>query len=411
MSRRVLAGVAALALLPGASAAYELDRGALRLELIPSLRLLGTFTRELDAEAFLLDGRTTRSDSGLALVRLRLDAQAVWRDRLYAQVVYDNELRSGSALDSLRFALGDAIGNRTWFDWDDTVSSHDDGDWRHLIYRAWVRSEWDRLEVTLGRQRIPLGRGRLWNPIDLFNAIPPLAIQGDQRIGVDAARLRVRLARELWAEGIWAPQDDPDDHRAAARIEIARTAVDAALTVGRFRRDWVIGADAAGNLGNAAYRLEVTYTNPREGDRFWQAVASLDYTFQLGAGLYALVEHLYNENRVPATIPAPFPAGSFEVRLGRLASAQVPLLDRITTIVRNQTGFQLGYEATPLLRADVLWIYDWHGPSAAVVPVVSWSARDDLVLSAGVQLFYGPGGRSEYGDAANLMFAQIDLFF
>jgi hypothetical protein len=421
------------------AAGAELDRGDLRLELGGSLRTLATLTRDVrldelerrlqEVDPLRLPPR--RSDSGLLLLRARIDAQAVWRDRLYAQVVYDNEARFGSGLDTFNFAAADAIGIRTWADMDGTLSSHEDGDWRHSVYRAWVRWEQERVELTLGRQRIPLGRGRLWNPIDLFNPIPPLAIEGQQRIGQDAARLRFRLREGVWTEAIWSPQDDPDEHRGALRLELSRTELDLALLVGSFRRNWVFGADGEGNLGGAAYRFEATYTDDREGGRTWQVVGSLDYTFAVGSGLYGMVEHFYNENLVDqggfgallatcfAGVPPPPPPLSspaarqcIDATISALAGGQGPVLDRLVTIVRNQTGVQLGYDLTPLVRANLLSIYDWHGPSVAIFPVISWSASSDVEVALGVQLYLGPDdGRSEYGDRANLLFAQVDFFF
>jgi hypothetical protein len=411
-ARAALAAGVAAALAAHAASAWDLDRGDLRLELGGSLRSLGLLTREVREDTIVLDRQLTRSDSGLLLERLRLNAKAVWRDRVYAQVTYDNEARFGSSLDSLAFAVGDEIGFRTWFDADHTISSHDDGDWRHVLYRAFVRVEGEKGEVALGRQRIPLGRARLWNPIDLFNPIPPLAVEGDQRIGEDAVRGRLRLAPGLFAAGIWAPQDDPDLHRAAARLELSRTVADAALLVGRFGREWVVGADGAADAFGAAGRFEATFSDLEPAGRIWQVVGSLDYTFPVGSGLYALVEHFYNENLID---PDDFDRALLLIPpdqlVDTLADSQLRFLDRLTTIARNQTGVQAGYDLHPLLRADLLVIYDWNGGSAAFFPILTWSARADLVLSASVQLFVGSDRDTEYGDRPNLVFGSIDFYF
>jgi hypothetical protein len=409
--RRVACALAALVLLaPPFASGVEFDRGDLRFELTGHLRTLFTFGKDLDPERLFLEGSTRKRDSGLLLTRARIEGEAVWRDRVYAEIAYDNEVFTGSGLDGLQFQVAKAVGTRTWFSWDRTVSDHDDGYWRHLLYRAWVRVEGDRYEVTLGRQRIPLGRGRLWNPIDLFNPIFPLAVEADQRIGVDALRARFRAARGLWVEGIWSPQDDPDEHKRAVRVELSRTRIDAALTVGTFARDWVFGADFATNLRGAAVRGEGTFTNPRTGDRFWQVVVGADYTFSVGSGLYALIEHLYNENRIGAEFT--FPIGvTVETGTALIAAAQISALDRITTISLHQTGIQVGYDLTPLLRFDFVSLYDWSGPSVVFAPALTWSATPNLDLSLAGQLFYGPEGRSDYGGEPPLLILRGDLYF
>ena len=399
-------------LLAGALAApagaVELDRGDLRLELTNHDRLLFTSSRELYLDDFL-DGSQTRKPSWLLTGRMRLDLEAAWRDQLFGQLVYDLEGRTGPGLDTLRFALSDAIGTRTAIDLDRTFSERADFDGRHLIYRGWLRWEEERWDLTVGRQRIPLGRTRLWNPTDLFNPIFPLAIQGDQRIGQDGARARVKLADRVWGEAMITRQSDPWITKSAVRIETLQPQLDGALMVGLFGEDYVFGADFARNLGEAALRGEATWTAADDRDDFLQAVLSLDYTFSIGNGLYGLVEHLYNENLVPDLIPPSLLAGAGAV-IQAIAVQQSILLDRITTLDRNQTAIALGYELTPLVRADLLTIYDWSGTSTAIFPVLGVSLSDDLQLSLGAQFFVGASG-SEYGDLTTLVFVQLDAYF
>ena len=428
---RQVACLAFLLLLAQPAFPAEFERGDWRIELNGSVRLLGTFTRELDAERFLVDtldmppprSLPTRSDSGLLLNRTRVTLETAWRDRFSAQLSYDHELRTGSGLDSLSFAVGDAIGLLTRFDLDRTYTRRDDLDGRHLIYRAWGRYEGDRLTLTAGRQRIALGRARLWNPTDLFNPIFPLQIEGTQRVGQDAVVARFKAAEGFWTEVIWAPQEDADESRVAGRLEWIRTDFEASLMVGRFERDYLFGGDFARNLGDAAIRAEASFTKLAVGGRIWQAVASIDYTFPVGNGLYTLVEHLYNENRgfdfarqVLNGLPA-LPAGNLEQRL-KLVEGLIDTpgfqvaLDRFPTLrALHLTGFQVTYEFHSLLNGSALVIADWDGPSTAIFPALTYVATDDLELTLGTQLFIGPSERSEYGDAANVVFLQLDWFF
>ncbi len=394
----------------------EFDRGDLRLELDGSVTSIYTFTRSVTTEDFVeaLPSEARRSDTWGLLTRARITAEGAWRDRVSGQVVYDNEMRNGTLLDSLGLAVGEQIGTQTWLNWDRGYSDHADGHWRHAIYRAWVRVEGDGVELTLGRQRIALGRGRLWNPEDLFNPIFPLAIEPGQRIGQDVAVARVRLLQGLWASAIWSPQDDPDDHRFAGRLDFQAPAVDAGVMAGRFRKDWVVGADFASNLGDAAIRGEATYTDLDRGGHVWQAVASIDYSFDVGNGVYALVEYLFNENTfdsldVAGSVPPSFTSKRVVRALGR---SQIPLLDRITTVNEHQTGVQLSYEFHPLLTGSALVLYDWNGASAAFAPALSFSPWADLVVSIGGQVFVGSaGGKNDFGDTPGLFILSVEAYF
>ncbi len=387
-----------------AGARLEFDGADWQAEVSAHTRLLWQWTREIEADEFVASGSTKKNDSKLLLIRAEISAEAVWRDRLYAEFVYDVEYRTGSGLDSLRFAVGDAIGPGTWLKWDRTFHEGANSDLRHLVYRAWVRYEGERFDVTVGRQRIALGRGRIWNPVDLFNPIFPLQVEGDRRIGQDSIVARLFLTDNLRLELIDSPQDDPDDHRMAARFAVQRREIDAAVMVARIREDYVFGGEFATSLGGTGVRGEGTWTNPDLGDEFWQLVASVDHNFAIGRGLYVLVEHLFNENRIDPDLPIP-------TGIQLLALAQAPQLDRLTTVVRHQTGLLLGYDLTPLLRGDLLTLYDWNGASAAFLPTLSYEWQPDLVITIGAQLFVGSDESTEYGEVSNLLLVQLDAYF
>ena len=415
--RIVLGLVLVGALAPGAARTAEFEHGDLRGALSASLKSIYTFSRATRADDFVEDFNnlqtTRRKDTWSLLNRARVTGEAVWQDRVYAQVVYDNEVRTGTQLDSLGFAIAREIGSQTWLNWDREISDHADGNWRHLLYRAWARWEEDGFDLTVGRQRIALGRGRLWNPEDLFNPIFPLAIEGDQRVGQDAAVLRLRLRPGLWARAIVSPQDESREYRFAGRIDYQHALLDAGFMVGSFRRDFVVGADFATNLADAAFRSEVTYTSLDRGSHVWQAVASLDYNFDIGDGVYGLVEYLYNEHTVDSLDLAPPPPPLDASRLVRaLALGRQPVLDRITTINEHQTGVSLSYEINPLLSASVLVLYDWKGASAAFAPSLSWSPLSDVVVSVAAQLFVGRDeADTEYGDTPGLLIVSFEAYF
>ena len=83
--------------LSAGASAVEVDLGDLHLDTSAELRSLFTFTRAVNAEHLFLEGSTHRHDSGLSLTRLRLEGTASYKARLYGQLVYQNEIRTGSA--------------------------------------------------------------------------------------------------------------------------------------------------------------------------------------------------------------------------------------------------------------------------------------------------------------------------
>jgi hypothetical protein len=293
-----------------------------------------------------------------------------------------------------------------------------------------VRYEGPHLHVTVGRQRLAWGTGRLWNPIDRLSAIGPLAIEGDEFAGIDAVEARWMFNGFNYVQVVAAPADHAREARYALRAHGVLRGNDVSYVVGWFEQAFAAGADFAGTVGGAAWRVEAIWTDPtrkvwflddpepRELSDFWQAVFSVDYTIDVGAGLYLLAEHLYDGNAlgfgrgragallpffgaaaVPGASPVPAPHGS-----ERWAGS------RVISLAKHTTGLQIGTDLTTALRADLLVLYDWNGSSAAFAPILSYNGWNTIELRIGAQLFAGPR-RSQFGPQEPVGFAIVEWFF
>lgn len=365
----------------------------------------------------------------LSRFRIRLDAQAT--NRLSAVVSYDNEVQLG-ILETFDRSVAEEFMNDTLLDLDHTITRSAHSEWRHRLYRAYANYEGDDYEITLGRQRIPWGVGRLWNPIDRFNPIGPLALEPDQTQGVDGVRAVWWLTGFTYLEADYTPNDSTDDAAYALRLHGVVNVVDYSLIAGVFDEALTTGFDLAANLGGAAVRAEVVYTNPTrdvwpvgapaedELAAFWQVLGSIDYSFPIGRGVYVLLEHLYNGNALGfgkgkagpflnffESTPAPPPFAGETVRP---ASTNLFGGSGVVTFARHQTGFQVGTDLTSILRGDFLAIYDWNGESVVLAPTVGYSPTGSIELTLGFQGFLGPD-RSQYGSAQNLVYLLAEFFF
>ena len=363
-----------------------------------------------------------------SLTRLRTRVDLRFTENLFAVAEYDHELRAG-VLDTLGSSLGDSIRGDSLLRAEGDIVDSAHVDWRHALYRGYLAFESERLDLAVGRQRIPWGVGRLWQPIDRFNAIPPLALEPDLSRGVDSVDARWRFSGFTYLEAVFAPLRDFDDSSYALRLHGIAFDIDYSAMVGVFEEALTAGFDLAGNVAGAAARVEVVYTDPDRHVRpvgsprsfelptFWQVVGSVDYLFDLGSGVYVLVEHLYNGNalgfgRGEAGTLLPF----FEEVGPAAAATVVPTSadrfggSRVVTFAENQTGLQLGYDLTPEIRAELVSIWDWDGDSVSFFPSFRYNATDWLELTIGAQFFTGPR-LSQYGDAEQLGFVLAEFFF
>jgi hypothetical protein len=372
--------------------------------------------------AFAAVGETRVAQS---LTRLRLRADARANPHWSAHLVVDNELLLGD-LDTFESQLSREISPRTLVDAEVTTED-DHARYTLALYRGNVAFESRHFEAVVGRQRIPWGVGRLWNPIDRFNAIPPLAIQPDQSPGIDAIDARVLFTGFTHLEAVFAPGRSAEEHAYAARLQGVLANVDFGLVGGVFDQAPMVGLDLAANVGDAAARTEVVYTRPEDRywpigapaprpiEDFWQVVVSLDGVLDWGSGLYVLVEHLYNGNALgfgsglagpllPFFQQTAFPPFVDTVSPTRFGGS------RVVTRSSQLTGAQVGYDVRAEWRLDLLVIYDWDGESAVFFPALSWMPRDWVDVTLGVQTTVGPH-LSEYGNVPTTGFLLADVHF
>jgi hypothetical protein len=389
--------------------------------------LVATFP---DCPAFFEVGETGIFTS---LTRLRLDFDLRVAKWLSAVVVYDNQWLGGD-LDTFEAQLGEDFATGSLLHSNLTVTSSSSFEWTMDLYRAYLLLETKYLEVTLGRQRVPWGVGRLWNPIDRFNAIPPLLIEADQVNGVDAVKARVLFSGFTFFEAVYAAASRGRDRAAAGRLHGVLWDTDYSLIAGVFDEAPTAGFDLATNLGDAAGRIEAVWAYPTRDVRpfgstesaprpnFWQVVVSIDYDLDVGNGLYLLAEYFYNGNALG------FGTGKADGLLGFFQETDQPLSSgqsvrvvapgsvdlfggsRLVTNAAHLTGFEAGYDLTPELRGDLLVIVDWQGLSATFFPTLTWSPLGWLEIRAGVQASTGPH-LSQYGNAKPLGFLQLEAFF
>jgi hypothetical protein len=355
-----------------------------------------------------------------SLTRFRLQLDGGFGEGLTGQLIYDFEWRNG-ILDTLFSAPG-AVED-TFLGLEDRVGEATDRHAQvHRVYRGWLRWERGPFQLTVGRQRIPWGVGRLWNPIDRFNAIGPLALEGDQSLGIDAIDARWSFSGFDSLQLVYAPGTRSEDAKYAARYQAVIRDVDVGLVVGRFEEAFTTGFDLAGNVGDSAWRVEAVWTDSSrdvlefgqgasELDPFWQVVASVDHNFDIGTGIYALVEHLWDQNalglppsgRTAGLLPF-FRAPGLPVSPDRFGGS------RVVSLVSHQTGFMAGYDLTTAVRGQLLVIWDWRGESAAIVPSVAFTGWNAVELTVGAQLFAG-GDRSQYGPQEPLGYLLLEWFF
>ena len=333
-----------------------------------------------------------RQPFALDLNRLRLRVEAGPVAGIGLDIQYDNELLLGNYLGTTQFALtNDRV--TTSLDLDRAYATRDNLVARHSLYRAAVSWSIGNTDVKIGRQRIPLGTGYFWSPMDLLNPIDPTRLERDYRVGADGVLIEQKLGALGRAEGIYLPATARLAAVGAGYLHGNLRGTDYSLLAGRFRGNDAIGADFSTSRRGFGVRGEATVTRMADDERYARAMLGVDYGFSNSATL--TVETYYNGQGT--SDPARYDVAGV-------------LAGRVLNVARLYGGVGATYQVTPLVKAAVYGIVNADDRSGVIWPRVEWSARSDIDLVVGLQRFSG-GSRTEYGRLSNLVHAEARWFF
>lgn len=332
-----------------------------------------------------------RFDLDLNRLRLRFEAKLPARTTLDLQ--YDNEMLLGSYMGTTQYSLSEQRAPTTSWDLEREYASGKDFVARHRVYRATVMWSGPSTDVKVGRQRIPLGTGYFWSPMDLLNPLDPTRLERDYRAGADAILVQQRLGALARIDAMYVPATSRLESVTASYLHGNVRGVDYSVLAGRFRGDNTIGSDFAFSVGGLGMRAEVTGSRSTDKGQFGRALLGADYGFESSLTLTA--EAYYNGQG--AADPAQYDVPAL-------------LAGRVINLARFYTAGAASYELTPLYKVAGYAVLNLDDGSVVLWPRLEWSATSDFNLAVGLQWFGGTA-RSEYGRFSNVLHAEARLFF
>ncbi len=335
-----------------------------------------------------------------SLNRLRLSLDGRRGPAVFFHVDFDNEAHFGNLLGLPDFELVRARQQAAYFDLLHVNVDRQHAYWDTSLYRAYATFRCKGAALTVGRQRIGWGTARFWSPADSFNPLSPLQIEAQERQGVDAAQLELTLPRNLAWTLVYAPQDGLSRSTMATRLSTNIHNYDVAGFVGRFERDWVAGADFAGQWGGAGLRGEATYTWRHESraQNALRIVFGSDYAFS--NTLYLVGEYFYNQGQPPGFTLG----GQFD------PSVLLRFTKEIFTLRRHFLSGGTRYEITPLFQVEGYTVVELQGPSVFLMPLARWNLTPNTDLTVGGQLF-ASSKAGEFHGLSNLFFVELLVHF
>ena len=254
-------------------------------------------------------------------------------------------------------------------------------------------------DLTIGRQVLSWGTGRLWNPTDVLSPFPPTAVDREVRRGFDAVRLAVALGDLTQLDLLYLPQRAAGNMGGVARLQTNLRGWDGSLSFGKYVRDLLIGADLAGDLGpigvhaEGAYTIALSASEPPAPpilspttllpsaplpDRFFRGVVGAEA--RPHEKVLLLAEYAFNGYGTSD------PAGYAAV----LTSPRV-LRGEIFGAGRHQAALAASYLASDLFTAQLSVLANLTDPSALLIPTIEYSFTQTVLVRAGAYLPLGRG--------------------
>jgi len=276
--------------------------------------------------------------------------------------------------------------------------------------------------VTLGRQPVTLGRGRLFHPSDLVSQFSLTEVDTEYKPGVDGARVDFSPDSSTTLTAVAAGGERERDHD----IGVDREGSSAVLSAKRgwdhgefsalgawIRNDLVLGYGALFDLGAMDVYGELTVTWLGSGSLSAPAVEGRQAPVLRALGGMNLhpMDHL---TVIPEVYYDGFGAQRASDYLDVATSERVAVGEQVT-FGRLYTGAVADWEADPMMHVTLLGLSNVLDPSGLLSASVSYDAAANTRLVLGGYLPLGPlpragpvpQPRSEYGSYPWFGYAEL----
>jgi len=240
------------------------------------------------------------------------------------------------------------------------------------IYRGYLEYRGETHFWVIGRQRIPLGVGRVWNPIDIFNPIDSQSVEPEERPGTEA--LHYENAVGQLANFDCTLSRDKGEARLKGYLDFADVAL-----VGLYDNDTkldIIGWEVEGELFDTGIELRSeggSFYDRETGSRHTDFIAGAEYGF--ANSLTLMGEYRFNDD-----------------------------------LESDDLAVRVSFQPKILWTVTCLGVESLNDHSFFVAPAVEYSTGDESTVNAGAFLYHG-SAHDTYGGYADRIYVRWFVHF
>jgi hypothetical protein len=263
-------------------------------------------------------------------------------------------------------------------------------------------------DLHIGRQAIAFGSAHVINPTDIIAPYTYNTIAKEERVGVDAIRLKAPTGQlgEFDIGYVFGEDFEYEESAAFISLRSYLLMTDATLMAMMFRENYLLGLDLARSIGGAGAWLETAYVFSEEGsdEDYLRLSVGSDYSFT--DKLYAYIEYHYNG----AGESEPY---NYFDNLGETAYTD----GAVYLLAKHYIAPGLTYQITPLLIFSGQALININDGSYLVFPIFEYSFADDIYSEIGAYIGVGDESsnpffpQSEFGLYPDRYFASLNFYF
>lgn len=350
--------------------------------------------------------------------RVSLDASYDIAGRIQDPALTAGDLLWDRGLDQMPYRIDD-FDQRLYPAMDKTATSFG---LYHNLDRLYLSLRAPRFDFYAGRQAIAWGAARTVNPTDIIAPFAYSQLDVEDRLGVDALRLRVPLGfmAELDAGAVMGDEADHPNNAYYLRGRFYLSGNDVSVVAAAFRGNTMIGGDWARSIGGAGFWLEAAWARTSvysddslDSDNYLRLSTGLDYQFT--PLLYGFVEYHYNG------------AGYTDAADYAMATEEPAYREGGVYLVGQHYLIPgVMYQLTPLITLSGEILLNVTDPSAYVTVTTEYNIARNIYLSGG---FYLPVGtepaldetaqqpvealdfESEFGAYPGMVYSSFRIYF
>ena len=245
------------------------------------------------------------------------------------------------------------------------------------VERLWTKISNDKLELTLGRQRINWGVNLVWNPNDIFNTYSFVDFDYEEKPGSDAAVLKYNISTMSSITAAAKVGKFRNDDVYALMYKLNKWNYDFQFLTSWYEKDIAAGLGWAGSIGNVGFKGEGTYFHPRKNNSTTADVinTSIEFDYTFNGKVYANASYLFFNRGLVSTSSLP----------GNLLLNNASISAKQMSHSKHSAFLQLKSISNPIFSGGISAIYFFEINTMYLFPSLTYSINDSLEAALFIQ--------------------------